>query len=128
MPLSTFPNGPHVFVKTESGGHRPIEEEDLRALCHANALHMLKRGEYFCANCTGIRTEEGCKTCDKLAEGTPFKICKKCNNPYYSAKECAWCSCMELKANTASPPSEKSDTIKDIKDLVSILSRKISAL
>lgn len=57
------PGETELVVKTKDGIHKPTVE-DLRRLCDANGLQVLKKRQYVCAGCGGIRTvDEECELC-----------------------------------------------------------------
>lgn len=39
--------------------------EDLRRLCDANGLVVLKKGQYICHLCGGVRTHDDCEFCKR---------------------------------------------------------------
>ena len=65
--VAGFPGEVELVVKVKGEGGKMIErgaqEEDLRRLCDANGLTVLKKGQYICSRCGGIRCTTECKFC-----------------------------------------------------------------
>lgn len=65
--VAGFPGEVELLVRVKGEGGKMIErgaqEEDLLRLCDANGLVVLKRGQYICSRCGGIRCTTECKFC-----------------------------------------------------------------